>query len=70
MTLKYKPGKVNVVDDALSHNVVLAPILSSTSSNIVEIIREGIERDVIAKKLLVLAKQGRTRKFWEENGLL
>lgn len=69
-TLKYKPGKVNVVADVLSRNAVLAPILSSTSSNIGETIREGMEHDVIAKKLLVLAKQGRMRKFWEENGLL
>lgn len=49
ITFEYKSGKYNVVADALSHKAVLALILSSTSGNIVEIIREGMERDPVAK---------------------
>ncbi|KAH0698711.1 hypothetical protein KY284_012926 [Solanum tuberosum] len=55
-TFEYKPGKANVVADALSRKVALAAI--------------GMQHDPVAKQLLVLAQQGKVKKFWEENSLM
>nr|XP_010315745.1 uncharacterized protein LOC101248530 [Solanum lycopersicum] len=69
-TLEYKPGKANVVADALSRRTSLAAIVSSSSSSLVDDIKEGLQHDPIAKQLFALAQQGKTKKFWEEDGLL
>ncbi|KAM3344010.1 hypothetical protein P3S68_026101 [Capsicum galapagoense] len=69
-SLEYKPGKANVVADALSRKVVLAALLSTTSCGVLDTIKEGMEHDLVAKKLLDLARKGKTQKFWEEDGLL
>ena len=69
-TLEYKPGKANVVADALSRRASLAAIVSSSSSSIVEDIKQGLQHDPVAKQLFALAQQGKTKKFWEEDGLL
>ncbi|KAH0696086.1 hypothetical protein KY289_013568 [Solanum tuberosum] len=55
-TFEYKPGKANVVADALSRKVASAAI--------------GMQHDPVAKQLLVLAQQGKAKKFWEENSLM
>ena len=69
-TFEYKPGKANVVADALSRKAYLAAIVSSYCSPIVDEIGKGMQHDPVAKQLLVLAQQGKTKKFWEEDDLL
>ncbi|PHT91027.1 hypothetical protein T459_06140 [Capsicum annuum] len=69
-SLEYKPGKANVVADALSRKVVLSALLSTTSCGVLDTIKEGMEHDPVAKQLLDLARKGKTQKFWEEDGLL
>ena len=48
-TLEYKLGKANVVADALSRRTSLATIVSSTSSSIIDDIKQGLQHDPIAK---------------------
>ncbi|XP_012859014.1 PREDICTED: uncharacterized protein LOC105978142 [Erythranthe guttata] len=55
--LQYKPGKANVVADALSRKAELAAI-SSTRGNLANMIREGLEHDPMAKELIRLVKEG------------
>ncbi|XP_075084740.1 uncharacterized protein LOC142167997 [Nicotiana tabacum] len=62
--------KTNVVAVILSRKNVLATIVSSASSGIIETIKEGMQHDPVAKQLLALASQGKTQRFWEEDGLL
>ena len=35
-----------------------------------DLIREGLQHDPIAKNLITLAHEGKTRRFWEEDCLL
>lgn len=67
--LEYKPGRDNVVADALSHKAELAAI-SLAKGTLMERIREGFERDPMARELMSLAKSGKTKRFWVEDGLL
>ncbi|KAG8391561.1 hypothetical protein BUALT_Bualt01G0200400 [Buddleja alternifolia] len=67
--LEYKPGKANVVADALSRKAELAAI-SLAKGNVHEKIKEGLEHDPMAQELMRLAKEGKTRQFWVEDGLL
>lgn len=69
-TFEYKPGKANVVADALSRKAALAAIVSSTCNSIIEDIKEGMQHDPVAKQLLVFPQKGKMKKFWEENGLM
>lgn len=69
-TLDYKPGKANVVADRLSRKASLAAIVSSSCSLLVDEIKKGLQHDPVAKQLFALAQQGKTKKFWEEGGLL
>lgn len=68
-TLEYKPGKVNVVADALSRKVELAA-MSQVEGAIMARIREGLERDPVAKELMKLSNEGKVHRFWVEDGLL
>ncbi|KAE8708553.1 Detected protein of unknown function [Hibiscus syriacus] len=68
-TLKYKPGKANVVADALSRKAELAAI-SLAKGTMLERIKEGLEQDPMARELVRLASDGKTQRFWVEDGLL
>ena len=68
-TLEYKPGKVNLVADALSRKEELAT-MSQVEGTIVARIREGLERDPAAKELVKLSNEGKVHRFSVEDGLL
>ena len=68
-TLEYKPGKANVVADALSRKATLASV-TQVQCDLADRIKDGLAQDPLAKNLVEMAKEGKTRKFWEENGLL
>lgn len=67
--LEYKPSKSNVVADALSWKVELAAI-TTTRWNLWGNIKEGMQCDPVAKQLMELTTQGKTRCFWAEDSLL
>ena len=51
--LKYKPGKANVVADALSCKAELTTLsMSQLKSDLVSCIKEGLQQDPLAKDLL------------------
>ena len=68
-TLEYKPGKANVVADALSRKAELAAI-SQPQCPLKERIKEGLSHDQVAKTLIDGVKQGKTRQFWLKDDLL
>ncbi|KZV41926.1 hypothetical protein F511_30203 [Dorcoceras hygrometricum] len=68
-TLEYKPGKANVVSDALSRKAKLAA-LSLAKGEIKGRIKEGLEHDPMDRELVNLCTQGKTKQFWVEDGLL
>lgn len=55
--------------DALSRKAELASI-TTFHCHIQDAVRDGMQHDPEAKKLMELAAQGRTRRFWVEDGLL
>ncbi|XP_057755441.1 uncharacterized protein LOC130974589 [Arachis stenosperma] len=59
---EYKSGKTNVVADALSRKAELAAI-SMAEGDIVHTIKEGLHHDPLAKKLVELAREGKTKRF-------
>ncbi|KZV16853.1 hypothetical protein F511_09784 [Dorcoceras hygrometricum] len=67
--LQYKPGRVNVVADALSRKSELAAI-SIAQGHIKDLIKEGLAHDPQAQTLLAYIKDGKTRRFWQSEGLL
>lgn len=67
--LQYKPGKANVVADALSRKAELAA-MNKSHEGILEAIRVGMKHDPLAKQLVELATEGKTKRFWVEDGLL
>ncbi|XP_062075961.1 uncharacterized protein LOC133780099 [Humulus lupulus] len=68
-SLEYRPGKVNVVADALSRKASLAA-LSRPLGTLVARIKEGLVHDPLAKSLITMVEEKKTRKFWLVNGLL
>ena len=69
-TLEYKPGLANHVADALSHKAELASMTNQPQGELVDLIKEGLQYDPVAKSLITLAHEGKTRRFWVEDGLL
>lgn len=67
--MEYKPGRENLVADALSRKAELAAI-SQARGTLLDQIKEGLEHDPIAKQLVQATIEGKTRRFWIENGLL
>lgn len=70
--LEYKPGKANVVIDALSQKAELAILttLGRPSSPLLDRIKEGLEHDALVKSFSPLVQKGKTRQFWLSNELL
>ena len=69
--LEYKPGKANVVADALSRKAELVTLsMSQPKSDLVMRIKEGLQQDPLAKDLLGKVLEGKTRRFWQEEGIL
>ena len=60
-TLEYKPGIANHVIDALSRKAELASMTSQPQGEMMDLIREGLQHDPIAKSLITLAHEGKTR---------
>ena len=69
-SLEYKPGIANHVADTLSGKAELASMTSQPQGNIMDLLREGLQHDPVAKSLIVLAHKGKTKRFWVEDGLL
>ncbi|RVW98485.1 Transposon Tf2-12 polyprotein [Vitis vinifera] len=69
-TLEYKPGSANHVADALSRKAELASMTSQPQGDIIDLLREGLQHDPVAKSLIALAHEGKTKRFWVEDGLL
>ncbi|KAE8668158.1 hypothetical protein F3Y22_tig00112344pilonHSYRG00099 [Hibiscus syriacus] len=61
-TLEYKPGKPNVVVDALSRKTELVAI-SLAKGTVLERIKEGLEQDPLTRELVKLASDGKTQRF-------
>ncbi|GKV41043.1 hypothetical protein SLEP1_g48622 [Rubroshorea leprosula] len=55
--MEYKPGRVNVVADALSRKAMFASI-SRPEGNILDRVKEGLAHDPFAKSLMELAREG------------
>ena len=57
--------------DALNQKVELATInASQPQSTLISRIKEGLQQDPLAKSLIKLAIEGKTRRFWLEEGVL
>ncbi|KAI5681427.1 hypothetical protein M9H77_02655 [Catharanthus roseus] len=65
---KDPPGQANVVADALSRKVELTSI-SRVDSPLLKRIKEGLQQDSLAKNLIALVMEGKTRRFWLEKGM-
>ena len=69
--LEYKPGKANVVADALSRKAELATLnMSQPKSDLVLRIKECLQQDPLANDLLEKVLEGKTMRFWQEEGIL
>ncbi|RVW89536.1 hypothetical protein CK203_043645 [Vitis vinifera] len=69
-TLKYNLGSANHVADALSRKAELASMTSQPQEDIMDLLRKGLQHYLVAKSLIVLAHEGKTKWFWVEDGLL
>ena len=58
-----------MVADALSRKIELASI-SSVRSEFQSAIKDGMQRDPEAKKIMQLAAQGQSNRFWVKDGFL
>ncbi|KAK2978760.1 hypothetical protein RJ640_013035 [Escallonia rubra] len=79
--LKYRVCSTNSVADALSRRAELDQVAlmamnaivradSRVAINIGKKIRKALTRDLVAQQLLKLIESGKTRQFWQEDGLL
>ncbi|KAJ7944105.1 Retrotransposon protein, putative, Ty3-gypsy subclass [Quillaja saponaria] len=74
---EHKAGKSNQAADALSRKAELAAMTyvahisaSRIATSMRERIRENLDKDPVAQAIINLAKEGKTRQFWVEDGLL
>ncbi|KAJ7961417.1 Retrotransposon protein, putative, Ty3-gypsy subclass [Quillaja saponaria] len=74
---EHKAGKSNQAADALSRKAELAAMTyvahisaSCVATSMRERIRENLDKDPVAQAIINLAKEGKTRQFWVEDGLL
>ncbi|KAJ7975820.1 Retrotransposon protein, putative, Ty3-gypsy subclass [Quillaja saponaria] len=74
---EHKAGKSNQAADALSRKAELAAMTyvahisaSRVATSMRERIRENLDKDPVAQAIINLAKEGKTRQFWVEDGLL
>ncbi|KAK3011135.1 hypothetical protein RJ639_012860 [Escallonia herrerae] len=79
--LEYRTGSTNCVADALSRRAELDQVAlmamnaivradSRVAINIGKKIKKALTRDPVAQQLLKLIESGKTRQFWQEDGLL
>ncbi|KAK2997321.1 hypothetical protein RJ639_025869 [Escallonia herrerae] len=79
--LEYRAGSTNSVADALSRRAELDQVAlmamnaivradSRVAINIRKKIKKALTRDPVAQQLLKLIESGKTRQFWQEDGLL
>ncbi|KAK2995208.1 hypothetical protein RJ640_000513 [Escallonia rubra] len=79
--LEYRAGLTNSVADALSRRAELNQVAlmamnaivradSRVAINIGQKIKKALTRDPVAQQLLKLIESGKTRQFWQEDGLL
>ena len=68
-TLEYKPRSANHVANAVSRKTELASMTSQPQWDIIGLLREGLQHDLVAKSLIVLAYEGKTKWFWVEDNL-
>ncbi|KAK3015032.1 hypothetical protein RJ639_005616 [Escallonia herrerae] len=79
--LEYRAGSTNSVADALSRRAELDQVAlmamnaivradSRVAINIEKKIKKARTRDPVAQQLLKLIESGKTRQFWQEDGLL
>ena len=75
-SFEYRTGATNRVADALSRRADLAAMFlanltsSQVGTDVKETIRNHLARDPVSQNLMKLAKEGKTRQFWVEDGLL
>nr|GEX33398.1 hypothetical protein CTI12_AA187700 [Tanacetum cinerariifolium] len=67
--LEYKSGKANVVADTLRRKAKFAAI-TQAQFFLQDRIKEWLEHDPLAKKIITLAKDGRTQRFWLKGDML
>ncbi|RVW77954.1 Retrovirus-related Pol polyprotein from transposon 17.6 [Vitis vinifera] len=60
--LEYKPRRANHVADALSRKTKLASMMSQPQGDIMDLLREGLQHDPVAKSLIALAHEGKTKR--------
>lgn len=66
--LEHKLGKSNLIVVALSRKGKLA-IITHSQWETLDLIYEGMEHDLLAKNLVNMTKEGKTKKFCVEVGL-
>ncbi|XP_042950419.1 uncharacterized mitochondrial protein AtMg00860-like [Carya illinoinensis] len=59
----------NLVADALSRKSEISAI-TQVQGELLDIIREGMEHNSLAKNLVNIVKEEKTKRFWVEDGLL
>nr|GEV97281.1 putative reverse transcriptase domain-containing protein [Tanacetum cinerariifolium] len=67
--LEYKPGKANVVADALSRKAEFVAITQAWFF-LQDRIKEGLEHDPLAKKIISLATDEKIQRFWLKGDML